>query len=351
MKKNVQNLVSITGDRDAPYFNKAVRFRSRSLDHNDSTKILSINSQMRPLFSIGFPDRQFYGRTYYGRNYQRFPFSNLSNHIVGVLKSRGLNFRENLKCPDKYIEELSYVYILEKLNKMYILSSSGMRSSYHYHSRQQVSEFLDKFSNSQLETIFLYFLNQYKNILENWIKNKEFAIDSAWDNRSFGWGTLWKWNDLFSHFFQNMDFVTYRTRSHLRYIVGQGYIAQYDTTTMVTEPLVCIMVNKDHIPYIKGSIILNDLILSEYIELWVKDGFDVVRSEHKSLRPKYRKFIKKPLESAGVKIITKPSLNDIFSKYTLPKFNNLNHYNKFLEDSSIEVLDAICNEREIVTSF
>ncbi len=86
---------------------------------------------------------------------------------------------------------------------------------------------------------------------------------------------------------------------------------------------------------------MDDYVSTDYVELWVKDDFDITGSAHRGLRPKYRKFIKTPLQKAGVKIITKPNFNEMLLSYSLPKFTNIKGYEKFLKEASVEALECI----------
>ena len=101
------------------------------------------------------------------------------------------------------------------------------------------------------------------------------------------------------------------------------------------------MIEKKDIPYFKAAQVLNDPISTDYLQLWVKEGFDHKDTLHRGLRPKYRKLIKKPLELAGVDIIERPTLNDLFCVYTPPKVNNIKEYEQFLKKSSEEAINQL----------
>lgn len=169
---------------------------------------------------------------------------------------------------------------------------------------------------------------------------------AALDNLRRRWGNLWKYDSLFKHFWSGVGFTTFRTRDpRYKYVVGRYYIAHMDNTTGATTPLVCLVTQKRFLEMITLSYIMEEPIDSKYLQLWVHEKFDVVRTEYKTLRPRFRKEVRKPMEALGIKVVMKPNLYSLFNMFQGVPCSTMAEYNEFLKDSSIEIL-AHLREKE-----
>jgi len=172
------------------------------------------------------------------------------------------------------------------------------------------------------------------------------------DNNANMWGTAWRYQQLFNHFWGGHKWLTFRTRHpRMKFVVGRYYLAYYDYDTGMTTPLACLVTQPKYIPLLRYSQIMGCDVDSRYVQLWVHERFDVVRSEYKNLRPRYRKLIKKPLMEAGVKIVTKPNLDMLFSKFHGVKCESREEYLEFLKDSSVEILSHLRHQTGYLNSI
>lgn len=175
-------------------------------------------------------------------------------------------------------------------------------------------------------------------------ESKEFRDGVPYENRNY-----FKYQDLLKHFFSRRDFSIFRGRDlRQQFVVANYYLAHYNSENGVTTPLVCVMVRREHLLYAKACYMMNEPIDPACLELWVKDDFDVVRSAYGNIRPKYRKFIKKPLLDAGVTIKNVKNFEDMFLKYTPPIVHSIDEYEDFLKNSSITTLNSLRKSMGIV---
>lgn len=202
---------------------------------------------------------------------------------------------------------------------------------------------LDKLSLEDLTTLVRFYVQRAKRRIEKWIMNKELNLDIAFDNVNDRYGNVWKWNSIVKQWNQFHGFAIKRPRATTSpYVIGPKYIATYDKYSGNTEPLACLMIERKYLPYYKAAIAVGDEIESKYCQLWVQKKFDHKDTPHKSIRPKYRKYIKKPLEECGVEIVEHDNLTSaIFATYQLPPLNTLDEYEEFLEMASKEVLEKV----------
>lgn len=216
--------------------------------------------------------------------------------------------------------------------------------SRHY---QSLTTKVDKLGGEEgIAKLVLYKLRRKKEELLDWIEDDTLEIDSVPDNLNGGrWGFLWKWNSLLRHFFYGNGFTSFRTRGARSglFIIGPYYLSHISYEGTVT-PLVCLTTEKKYFPYLKTSMLTEDLINSNVLKLYVKEDLDIKESCFPILRPYYRKWIKSFFENAGVEIILKRDMNDLFAHYTLPKFNTIQEYETFLQNGSKAVLESIREE-------
>ena len=305
----------------------------------DSSKIVSKSKKWVPYFSIGKSNIPLKFDNYHVGGYW------WTDGPGKYFEKRGI-IPESFRNPTGHRQEL---LLPETLVSATIKGLSELWRDGTNPNRYDSSSYLDNLSQKQLRRLAIYYVRRVRDRLEKYIGNKDLLVDEAWEgSRNRGWGGIWKWGDFIQNFWSGPGFVKKRGRGVTpSYIAAPGYIAGFDPETGVTDPLVCLMVKKDYLPYYKGSLIVGDRVDSQYFKLYVKEGFDIKNTSDKNLRPKYRKYIKKVLNEAGVEIIEKKNLNDIFSIYTMPAMKSLAEYNTFLNNASIEVMDY-CRVNNII---
>jgi len=158
-------------------------------------------------------------------------------------------------------------------------------------------------------------------------------------------GDYFKYSSVTDHFWNSNGFGIMRTRDpRFKYVVGPYYLAHYDFTTGNTIPIVSLVTQTKFVKLIRYYHVMGKPVPSKYLQLWVKDGFDIKDSQFKNLRPSYRKFIRKPILEANIKIAVKPDLSMLFSKFQGIPCSSLNEYNEFLSDCSEEILSHLREE-------
>ena len=316
-----------------------INHRSGKNANKHSTKIINKRKKLVPLFTIG----QDYNNPLINfGNRPRPTFSSSNAKLSLAIKEKGWS---SLSSYDKDTALYSYAFntILEnafKALKKVLYGPSASHYLRQYTIDNEVAERLNKLSKKDANTLLLYFIHKEKNKLEKYITSG-ISIESALESQP-GYHSSLTYNSFLSDFYNAKGFVQYNTRiPGLGYIVGRYYIAECNLASGATTPLVCGVIERKDIPYFKAAQVLDDPISTDYLQLWVKEGFDHKDTLHKGLRPKYRKFIKKPLELEGVDIIEKPTLSNLFCVYTPPKVNNIKEYEQFLKKSSEEAINQL----------
>lgn len=313
-----------------------IHFYGKTPSEEKSTKIISDSSEFIPICSI--PKIVCVGTASIvrSRNNQiilAFEEIGIKKEIIDFLKEDSI-YPELLKQI-----VLSAIYgIIEKNNK---------RSDHYYYNPYSTSKVLDlftKITKEQFYTLLSYLVIKDKMNLDTDIVDKNinnYLLDGIVGDH----GNINTYDNAMKAFHSKKDpdkFSIFKTRNSLfKYVIGKYYIAHYNIITGETTPLVCMVAKRKNLPYFKASQVMDDYVSTDYVELWVKDDFDITGSAHRGLRPKYRKFIKTPLQKAGVKIITKPNFNEMLLSYSLPKFTNIKGYEKFLKEASVEALECI----------
>ena len=301
----------------------------------ETCKILNKSKKMVPLFSIG--------QEYNNPQIRATMAHNFTNHQVQDAYKRLKWDRFDRYNPDTSPYSYAFYSLVVKARQAIISALGRGYRGNRYHINIYISDKLNAMSLKEANTLLMYYVYKEKAKIEEYITGG-ITIDAALDSCISGGNSL-TYNSFLSHFFNSSGFTIYRTRiPGLGYIECRYYIAEYNLTTGASTPLVCGMIERKHIPYFKAAQVLDDPISTDYLQLWVKEGFDHKDTLHRGLRPKYRKFIKKPLELVGVNIIERASLNDIFCVYTPPKVNSIGEYEQFLKDASIEALAEINNQ-------
>ena len=112
------------------------------------------------------------------------------------------------------------------------------------------------------------------------------------------------------------------------------YLSQLDTVIHLNHvdrsytPLYILSCKRDDIDYVRKCIMLNREIHPDAVKLFVNEDLDVTRGDFQSIRPSYRKNVKKPLLQQGVEIITVSNFDNMFNRITKPKAASLTGYIK-----------------------
>jgi len=206
---------------------------------------------------------------------------------------------------------------------------------------------LDTMSDRELKGCFanaIYYCKESYNQLIGNFNHTEYIAPA----HKTGWFSYWKWASLISHFHDSdmTVFAGMRTRlPNTQYFVGRGYIAHINTQTNVVTPLVCLVTQSKYAHLLTTYMVDKKPVSSKYLQLWVKEDFDVPRTAYRNLRPQYRKHIKKPMEELGIKTVTVPSLSILFKKFHGVKCESLNEYKEFLSSSSEEIMSHLKTEK------
>ena len=328
----MENLLNINNTVIA---NNLIRRNGRSANKY-STKIINKRKKLVPLFTIG----QDYNNLCINENARNFLYAH-APVMTAALKEKKWDFIINNYSKESSLYSEAFDIILSNAFSNFKDALSPGENNYISYRRSNIdANKLKNLSKKDADTLLLYFLHKEKEKVEKYITSG-ISIDSALEG-IVGYNASLKYTSFISDFYNANGFVQYRTRTQgLGYIVGRYYIAEYNEATGATTPLVCGVIEKKDIPYFKAAQVLNDPISTDYLQLWVKEGFDHKDTLYRGLRPKYRKLIKKPLELAGVDIIERTTLNDLFCVYTPPKVNNIKEYEQFLKKSSEEAINQL----------
>lgn len=317
-----------------------IHFNYKTPSEEKSTKIISDSSEFIPICSIPKITciNSLNSHSRRNRNIdiiKAFEEVGIKEEVIDFL-------REDSIYPELLVDiVLSAIYSIIK-------SSSDNNSTslygYYTYSKVKVLELFDKITKEQFYTLLSYLVIKDKMNLDTDIVDKNinnYLLDGIVGDH----GNINTYDNAMTAFHSKGDpnkFSIFKTRNSLfKYVIGKYYIAHYNMITGETTPLVCMVAKRKNLPYFKASQVMDDYVSTDYVELWVKDDFDITGSVHRGLRPKYRKFIKTPLQKAGVKIITKSNFNEMLLSYSLPKFTNIKGYEKFLREASVEALECI----------
>ena len=224
----------------------------------------------------------------------------------------------------------------------------------HYNSLSPYAKYIIKQSLAKLEVRgqrwrsievtnnkeYLTVLGDVVNIFNNYIKSPFYY---KVEDSSMAWGDSGYYDDLFNHFWKGSDNnqLKFRSRTYpLSYTASPYVLSEWDKSTGNIETLVMIITQPKYIPIIRASFILGEPIDTRFLQLWVRDDFDIPHSRFKNIRPRYRKQIKAVCADADIPIIevTKKDFASLFNHYTIPKTNNpkeykdclFNLYNQFI---------------------
>ena len=317
-----------------------IHFYGKNADEEKSTKIISDNSEFIPICSIPKITCINFLNSHSRRASRNIDIIKAFEE-VGI-KEEVIDFlREDSIYPELLVDiVLSAIYLIIKSSS----DNNFIRYGYYTYSKVKVLELFDKITKEEFYTLLSYLVIKDKTNLDIDIIDKNinnYLLDGVIGE----YGNINSYSNAILAFFEKGSperFSIFKTRNPLfKYVIGKYYIAHYDMITGETTPLVCMVAKRKNLPYFKAAQVMDDYVSTDSVELWVKDDFDVVRSAHRGLRPKYRKFIKTPLQEAGVKIVTKPNFNEMLLTYSLPKFKTIVQYEEFLNKASVEVLESI----------
>ena len=190
-----------------------------------------------------------------------------------------------------------------------------------------------KICNARINTFEYYkdLLSEVRESIVDWVKdeNLDFQVRKTRCTNS-------NYDGLIGSFLNEDYWIKHELRTK-DYITNFWFLSELGPNDKV-KPLFSMMVKKEHVPYVRMCYLLNQTPHPEALQLWIREDFDVPRSEYKGLRPKYRKFIKTLALEAGHEIVTKPTLNDMFASITIPKFKRLNERKDWMKGQSTEFL-------------
>jgi len=154
------------------------------------------------------------------------------------------------------------------------------------------------------------------------------------------WSSYWKYKETLGHFLMGSGFKSQRTRTmiqgnNLRYMVGSYFLADISTSNVVI-PLICLVTKPKYVEYIKYCLALSKKIDSRVFQVWVHPEFDVPRSRWRGIRPYMRKEFLIPMYDAGVPIVEKRSIDELFKTMTIPEMATIPEYKQWLKDCAKE---------------
>ncbi len=165
------------------------------------------------------------------------------------------------------------------------------------------------------------------------------------------WGNYWKYKETLGHFLMGNGFSKQRTRTmiqneNLKYFVGSYFLADGSGENHMI-PLLCLVTKPKYVEYIRYSLILSKKIDPRVFQVWVHPEFDVPRSRWRGIRPYMRKEFLIPMYDAGVPIIEKKNVRELFKEFFPPKFSAIPEYKKWLNDCAKE---SIINIQQTISN-
>ncbi len=189
---------------------------------------------------------------------------------------------------------------------------------------------LNGIRNSPLESIKRGMVDYHK-IATNWIFSTE--MNNYIPNyRSYR--TAY-WDKLVENFKQGRNYVYQQTFVDTPIESSYGYIAEV-VDKKIHSPLICLMVKKENIPFVRANWLMEIPIPEGVIEGWVLDEIDSPKYPKQSLRKNFKEKIFPEITNQGIPIIkkTREEMNGIWFHYKEPVFKTLTARNKWLEELS-----------------
>jgi len=104
------------------------------------------------------------------------------------------------------------------------------------------------------------------------------------------------------------------------------------------SPIWCMMVRREHIPYLKLCALTNSKPKSEVFEFWVDSAMYDKDGPHEHLRVKYNKTIGAYLKAEGIEIIKKSNLNSMFYKHMPSTFSTIKDMEEWRKTNTEDAL-------------
>ena len=237
-------------------------------------------------------------------------------------------------CDMSQLEDKEFTKL--HLNSM-IKASCKISFPHSYSAEEEDSmEVIKANKNELLESI-----NRAKIEMANELLNirNEYGIPEITGDITRYWSSYWKYKETLGHFLIGNGFKSQRTRTmiqgnNLKYIVGSYFLADISTSNLV--PLICLVTKPKYVEYIKYCLALSKKIDSRVFQVWVHPEFDVPRSKWRGIRPYMRKEFLIPMYDAGVPIVEKRSIDELFKIMTIPEMATIPEYKQWLKDCAKE---------------
>lgn len=180
-------------------------------------------------------------------------------------------------------------------------------------------------------------LNRYKSAVDFWIfdTNLDFSVPNYynrdtdyWDRitycfRNGGYGYMRKYNFVDTYFEANW-----------------GWIAELEGN--IRKPLICLMVKKENIPFVKANLLMDISIPDGVVEGWVLDELDTPTYPKQSLRKSFKERIFPEITAQGISIMkkTRAELDEIYFHFKEPSFKTVVSRNNWLEEIGKKFITA-----------
>lgn len=173
-------------------------------------------------------------------------------------------------------------------------------------------------------------LADYKANVERWIFNTEldYSIPNYWNTDSNYWDNIVTcFREGGYNYIRRYMFVdTY-------FEANYGWIAESDSRK-VRKPLICLMMRKENIPFVKANLLMDIPIPDGVVEGWVLDELDSPAYPKQSLRKSFKEKIFPEITAQGIPIIkkTRAELDGIYFQFKEPAFKTVAARNNWLEE-------------------
>lgn len=119
-----------------------------------------------------------------------------------------------------------------------------------------------------------------------------------------------------------------------------GWIAELEGN--IRKPLICLMVKKENIPFIRANLLMDISIPEGVVEGWVLDELDAPAYPKQSLRKSFKEKIFPEITAQGIPIIkkTRAELDGIYFHFKEPSFKTVVSRNNWLEEIGKKFITA-----------
>ncbi len=233
------------------------------------------------------------------------PFSSsygfINTNFIGIADDKFKNI--TIKYRDKDINRWLFA-LLSRLN--------GVRSS----TLPNIKKALLEWHKIAVDWIF----SEYSN---NYIPNYRNGRSAYWDRLTL------QFKQCDGSFLSSWNFVDTPIES------TYGYIAEI-VDKRIHSPLICLMVKKENIPFVRANWLMDIPIPDGVVEGWVLDEIDSPKYPKQSLRKNFKEKIFPEITNQGIPIIkkTREEMDGIWFHYKEPVFKTVAARNKWLEELS-----------------